>query len=332
MAALVPAMTGFDATFDGAPIEPDEFASGLARRTLQFRSRIVQKMVLLALILRPLPALVAERVAAFAAELDVREEMLAVAGELAKGNYALAAVDFDRNGYIAGWRPEEAAELHTSGTLSSAWELAVDDPALAQRWADLESLPQGTLGRLVTGLYRARGFVYPGRPGSAPPLLAQHDWVHVLADYGTTVESELEVFAFIARANDDPHAFSLLAMIISLFETGYLRNGAGLFEAAPGHLSERGMAARVADALRRGALCPGSTDFLRIDWFTIADLPLQAARQHFEIPDKSAKARRAGSVSPWEPGGITPYQVEAGMRMAASLGIDYDDHDTAHVG
>jgi hypothetical protein len=56
--------------------------------------------------------------------------------------------------------------------------------------------------------------------------------VHVLADFGTTVESELEVFAFIAQANDDLHAFSLLAMVVSLFETGYLKAGAGLIQAS----------------------------------------------------------------------------------------------------
>ena len=119
-------------------------------------------------------------------------------------------------------------------------------------------------------MYQARGFGFPGAPGSAPPLLAQHDWVHVLADYGTTVECELEVFAFIARANDDMRAFSLLAMVVSLFETGYLRTGAGLFESDPGHLSVgAGMAIRVADAMRRGALChdavtgDDSIDFLR---------------------------------------------------------------------
>jgi len=55
-------------------------------------------------------------------------------------------------------------------------------------------------------------FEFPGRPGSAPPLLAQHDWMHVIGHYGSTVEAELEVFAFISRANDDPRAFSLLAM------------------------------------------------------------------------------------------------------------------------
>ena len=78
----------------------------------------------------------------------------------------------------------------------------------------------------------------PGRPGSTPPLLACC-WVHVLADYGTTVEARLEVFAFIARANDDMRGFSLLAMVVSLFETGYLRRGAGLFEASPGHHRSR---------------------------------------------------------------------------------------------
>jgi hypothetical protein len=54
--------------------------------------------------------------------------------------------------------------------------------------------------------------------------------VHVLADYGTSVEAELAVFAFIAGANDDPRGFSLLAMVVSLFETRYLRADAGLFE------------------------------------------------------------------------------------------------------
>ena len=45
-------------------------------------------------------------------------------------------------------------------------------------------------------------------------------------------------------ANDDPRAFSLLAMVVSLFETGYLRAGAGLFEASPGQLSREGVAER----------------------------------------------------------------------------------------
>jgi hypothetical protein len=327
--AAVPAMTGFPAATEVAPVGPEEFAIGLARRNRAFRTRILQLMILLGLTLRPLPQEVVDRIESFADVLGIDEDMLNITREFAAGTLGLAAVDFDRSGYIAEWHPDDTAALHTSGVLSGAWELAVRDPALAARWASLEHLPEGTLGRAVTEMYRARGFVYPGKPGSAPPLLAQHDWVHVLAEYGTTVESELEVFAFIARANDDPHAFSLLAMVVSLFETGYLRAGAGLFEYSPGHLSKTGVAVRVADAMRRGAVCPGSIDFLRTDWFEVADLPVDEARRRFGIPAKAPEAVASGSVGPWEQGGITPYQLDAGRRLAEAEGRPYDTFGAA---
>jgi hypothetical protein len=163
--------------------------------------------------------------------------------------------------------------------------------------------------------------------------LAQHDWVHVLADYGTTVESEVEVFGFIARANDDMHAFSLLAMVISLFETGYLAAAAGLFEASPGHFSSSPhMAVRLSDALRRGALChdeiTGATsiDFLRLDWFSVAHVPCGQLRERFHVVPKSPGALAAESVGPWQPGGISPFQMNSGKEMAARANVPYDAH------
>lgn len=320
------AMTGHPIDLsDCPPIGPAEFAEVLRRRDLGFRTRGVQLMLLGALTLRPLPTAVTDRIGAFAAELGVDEGMIDVARGFAAGSLGLAAVDFERNGYTGSWHPDDAAQLHTSAELASAWDLAADDPALAARWTALGELPPGSLGREVSDLYATRGFVVPGRPGSAPPLLAQHDWVHVLADYGTTVESELEVFAFIARANDDMRAFSLLAMVLSLFETGYLSRGAGLFEASPGHLSaDRGLAARVGDAMRRGALSrievagTDSVDYLRQDWFALADLPVARAREHFRVTGKSGVALAAGSPGPRDPGGMSPFQVEAGRRARAA--------------
>jgi hypothetical protein len=159
---------------------------------------------------------------------------------------------------------------------------------------------------------------------------AQHDWVYVLADYGTTVESELDVFVFIARANDDLRAFSLLAMVVSLFETGYLATGAGLFQAAPGHLSAgRHVAVRLSDAMRRGALCrdtaggSDSIDFLHLDWFALAALPVEEARVRFSLQPKSPEAIAAGSVGPCQPGGISPFQQSAGRELARTLGRPY---------
>ncbi len=293
-------------------------------------------MLLAAMVLRPLPPEVADRITAFARELGVDDGMVRVAQELAKGCLGLAAVDFDRNGYTREWTAADHAELHTSRSLANAWDDAVDDPDLAVRWAALEELPEGTLGRGVWQLYRARGFVFPGLPGSAPPLLAQHDWVHVLGDYGTTVEAELEVFALIARANDDMRAFSLLAMVVSLFETGYLAHGAGLFQADAGHLSGlskgREMAIRMGDAMTRGAWCRDTVtgapdvDFLRVDWFDLAPLPLAEARARFDLRPRGDVAVAAGAVGPWEPGGISPFQLGAGRDAADRDGRRYDSY------
>jgi hypothetical protein len=213
--SVLKAMTGHAIPLAGfEPLGPAELADVLRLRNLAFRTRIVQIMLLAALVLRPLPGSVVDQVGACATELNVDESLIGVARKFASGSLGLAAIDFERNGYTSEWRADSASELHTSKELATAWDLAVDDPELAGRWSDLGRLPEGTLGRGVFALYQTRGFVFPGLPGSAPPLLAQHDWVHVLADYGTTVESELEVFAFIARANDDMRAFSLLAMAI----------------------------------------------------------------------------------------------------------------------
>lgn len=330
--ALFPAMTGHTVDLSSLPPpDPAELGRILAHRNLAFRSRGIQVMLLAAMVLRPLPAEVVERVEAAARELGVDDGMVAVARGFAAGSLGLAAVDFERNGYDARWSDDEQRALHASTELVEPWEVSEDDAELVARWRALEQLPASSLGRRVWELYTARGFEFPGSPGSAPPVLAQHDWVHVLADFGTTVESELEVFALIARANDDMRAFSLLAMVVSLFETGYLASGAGLFEAAPGHLSAgEEMAVRVADAMRRGALChdvvsgSDSIDFLKVDWFELAPLDLDDVRARFSLAPKAAAAVRAGSVGPREPGGISPFQLEAGRAAARRAGRTYD--------
>ncbi len=333
--ALASGMTGYTATLDDRSVlRPDEFAAALARRELSFRSRVVQNMVLCALVLHPIPEDVAEKVASYARELGVEDGMVRVAGEFAHGSLGLAAVDFVRNGYEGTWNEEAAsAAVHSSRVLHDAWEFSVNDPDLAAHWAALEELPSDSIGRGVWEMYQSRGFTFPGAPGSAPPLLAQHDWVHVLGGYGTTVESEVEVFGLIARANDDMHAFSLLAMVISLFETGYLARGAGLFESSPGHFSsDERMAVRLSDAMVRGARChddvtgADSIDFLQMDWFAVAHQSCEELRARFHLVPKSQAALAAGSVGPWERGGISPFQMNAGHMLAVAQDRPYDAH------
>ena len=322
--AMCEAMTGHKVDpWSVVPIDAVAFAEGLERRNLMFRSRVVDLMLITMLVLVPLPEEVCVRVAAFADELNVVDDVLRATVAGASASLGIALIDFERNGYSATWTDEDMSHLHVSAALKAGWEFDVDDEALAARWSSLERCSPGSLGRGVFEFYRSRGFSFPGLVGSAPPLLAQHDWVHVLADYGTTLEAELEVFMFIARANADPRAFSLVAMVISLFETGALADAAGLFQADSGHLSQPGMAARLADAMRRGALTSGDPDFLRMDWFARADQSIVKLRGEFGIVDKGVAALDAGSVGPWERGGISPFQLHAGAAQALAEGRPY---------
>ncbi|MEY9963288.1 hypothetical protein ABIA33_001321 [Streptacidiphilus sp. MAP12-16] len=325
MRAISRSMTGFEVDPDGIePLGAEGLARALARRNEIFRTRILQLILLGELVLAPPPADVYEAVGEYAAALGVDDDMREVAKHYAEGSLGLALTDFERNGYTADWDSARSAQLHAKVALTEPWQQVVDDPALAARWADLAHCPEGSLGLGVHRFYRARGFVHPGLPGSAPPYLAQHDWVHVLADYGTTLESELEVFGLIGRGIPDPRGFSLLAMVLGLFETGQLQRAAGLFEADAGHLSGEGVALRLGDAMRRGARA--GVDLLGVDWFSLAELPVTQARRDLGLPDKDQLAVSAGSVGPWSQGGISPFQRGSGMKLAAAEGRPYQSY------
>ena len=178
--ALTESMTGFAIPATAVPkLGPEAFAASMRRRNEQFRSRMVQFMLLGELVLVPLPPEVAERVEAYAAELGVGDSILHIARRYASGSLGLALIDFQRSGYMETWSPASTEHLHTARALDEAWEMRCDDPELAARWAALAECPDGSLGQGIWRFYAARGFSFPGLPQSAPPLLAQHDWVHV---------------------------------------------------------------------------------------------------------------------------------------------------------
>jgi hypothetical protein len=322
-AALSESMTGHQVdTATLEPLGPVELAETLALRNTEYRLRISQLMLLGELVLPTVPAEVSDRVARYISELSITDDFVTGGRRSSGDSLGLALVDFARNGYSANWNPEQFP-LHTDGNLHDAWQQAPADSALAERWRSLGECDPGTIGRAVFAFYRNRGFNFPGTPGSAPPLLAQHDWIHVLADYGATIDSEVEVFGFIARSSPNPAGFSLLAMVIGLFETGAVEHGAGAFFSSDvGHLSRTGMTSRLADAFLRGARC--GRDLMTVDWFTYADRPLDEVREEFGVTAKSEAAVAAGSASPWEAGGITEYQLEAGRANADREGRHYE--------
>jgi len=185
------------------------------------------------------------------------------------------------------------------------------DPALEARWRAFEHLPPGTLGRGVWDMYDTRGFGIPGSPDGASAYLAQHDFVHVLADYGTNLDGEIEVFGLIGRADPDPKGFAWLATLIGLFETGYVAD-AGFFsgDTRERHLDSPRMHVRLADALRRGRdVCAAiGVDLMEVDYHALAELALDDARREIGLPAKSAKALASGSHGAFDLEGMSRIQ------------------------
>ena len=160
-------------------------------------------------------------------------------------------------------------------------------------------------------MYDSRGFELPGSSGGAPAYLAQHDFVHVLADYGTNLKGELEVFGLIARADPDPKGFAWLATLIGLFETGYI-SSAGFFDR---DVSERnirapGMHRRLADAIRRGKIvCDGyGIDLFEVDYDALSEQPVGEVRELLHIPPKSPAAIAGGSAGVFDLEGMSENQ------------------------
>jgi hypothetical protein len=314
--AIAIALTGTEIDYGTLePLGPTELADGLERRDLLYRQRIVHHMVLGELVLRPLPTVVAHRVAKYAEALGVDDDFVRVARRYAQGAYGLAWMDLQRNGFVDHVRDasedESQGQVGPSRVAAAPFEPARVDADLAARWRAFDDLAPGTLGRAVSEMYDSRGFALPGTPGGAPEYLAQHDFGHVLADYGTNLRGELEVFAFIGRADPDPKGFAWLATLIGLFETGYIA-GTGFFDrdVREHNVQAPGMTRRIADAIRRGKVVAEEygVDLFDVDYHALAHRPVEDVRELLGIPSKSQDAIESGSAGPFDLGGMSEIQ------------------------
>ena len=339
--AVTESMTGIAVDVEAlAAVSADEFGEAMRFRNAAFRTRMLQLMLLGELLARSAPA------GGHGARRGVRREARRRRRHDARCASRRQRLARSRAHRLRTQRLLRPAPRPTDATTctrprrpSDAWQLAAADTALYDRWAALEHCPDGSLGHGVWRFYRARGFTFPGRPNSAPPTLAQHDWIHVLADYGSTVESEIEVFGLIARTNDDPDC--LLAArdgARAVRDRLPLRRGEGLLRVRPrpplARRRSHGPAARRRDVSRREA---------RLASRRQRSLERDRPARHRLVPARRPSTRRtacrlrtarevgarassAGSVSPFEPGGISPFQYENGQRIAEAEDRPYDSY------
>ena len=312
--AIASALTGIEVDYRHLePMGPDELAVVLEAHDNAFRQRIVHHMVLAELVLRPLPTEVAARVARYAAALGIDDRFVRVARRYAQGAYGLAWMDLRRSGFVEHVQDADKGQSPGAAEALVPQEL---DPETEELWESYAEFPQGSLGWAVRQMYDSRGFALPGSADGASKHLAQHDYMHVLADYGTNLKGELEVFACIGRADPDPKGFAWLATLIGLFETGYISD-TGFFErdVRERHIQAPGMHHRIADAIRRGKAVERhcGTDLFVFDFAAEAHLPVPEVRAKLDLPEKSELALAGGSAGVFELAGMSEYQ----QRLAA---------------
>lgn len=270
------------------PLSPAEVAGTLT--TPVERQELIHLMVAIEILSNPIPERLERSVVQWATALHVHERALLYARDLARGALTKAVHDFYRLNWIGDLdhrSPEFEALLRHAG--DKAYALTVDaDAAEAARWAALGSCPQGSIGRSVWEFYQMRGFAFPGQPGSVNVAVAQHDWIHVLADYGTTPMGEIEASSFQNSTTRTPGAMLGFIGVLALFESG-LMPASLIVPQQPGHsLSAPGGIERMAEAVARGAAC--NTDLLLdVNFFQHASEPLEKIRARFAIQPKSPK-------------------------------------------
>jgi hypothetical protein len=321
--AIASALTGVEVDYRGLePLSPEELGAALAHKETWYRQRIVHHMVLGELVLRPIPPEVAFRVAQFAQALGIEDHFVRVARRYAQGAYGMAWADLRRSGFTEHLHQFDVQTLRTQVDAVDPFQAPDPDPQLAECWAAFEALPPGSLGHSVWEMYVGRGFELPGTVGGASAYLAQHDFVHVLADYGTNLKGELEVFAFIGRADPEPKGFAWLATLVGLFETGVIKD-TGFFERdiREHNIQAPGMHHRIADAIRRGKAVWATydKDLFEVDYHALAKLPVEEVREMLSVPPKSAEALVSGSVGLFDLEGMSEIQRSfAEQRAKAS--------------
>ena len=322
--AIATALTGVEVDYHQLePLGADEFATLLSDRSEDYRQRIVHHMVLGELVLRPLPVDVAARVAKYAQALGIDDRFVRVARRYAQGAFGLAWMDLRRSGFTQHLGQADLGNLHSTVGIEDPFVPQTPDPDLERCWKSFEALPPGSLGRGVWEMYDTRAFALPGTPEGPTAYLAQHDFVHVIADYGTNLKGELEVFAFIGRADPDPKGFAWLATLVGLFETGFIEDTGFFVKNTKEHnIQAPGMHHRIADAIRRGkTVCAEyDKDLFDVDYHKLAALPVEEVREKLAVPPKSEHALAGGSAGLFERAGMSELQQQRADERAKREG------------
>ncbi len=255
----------------------------------QLLRQLANMVIVLELSMNPLPSGLARHAERYLLDAGVRSDHLAIVRDTAEGHLVRLHADLLRN----SWYTEQTIKGIFGGRIGEllrsklAYYSLTTDPTLAARWQSLREHPDGSWGREVARFYDFHGFPLPGEAGGIYEIGALHDWVHVLADYDTSPEGEIDVFAFIASTMGSDRGFVQFVFTLALFQNASVDTVGGkrIAIARADTLSDPGAVDRLADAFWRATEC--SADVMGgVDHFALASTPLNELRAQWNIPPK----------------------------------------------
>jgi hypothetical protein len=272
-------------------LEPCDAATVRARVTdPALLHQLANLVIVLELTMHPLPPELERHAERFLVDTGVRPSYLSIVRDTAEHHLVRLHADLLRN----SWYTEQTLDGLFSGRLGEllgsklAYYSVTTEPALAAKWSSLRSCPEGSWGREVARFYDLHGFPFPGEPGGIYEVGALHDWVHVLTDYNTSPEGEIDVFAFIAATMADQRGFIQFVFTLALFQNASVDTVGGkrVPIARADTLGDAGAVDRLADSFWRAAQC--TADVMGgVDHFACAGVPLAELRSRWNVVPKS---------------------------------------------
>ncbi len=217
-----------------------------------------------------------DRIEAFAAALGVATPELNDLRLLAERHMLLFKLDFLRRSQVGDILRDQFQQHGLVSLVKSVLGLRgfIEDPALAARYRVWKDLPEDTLGHAMWRYFDRNKFSLPGERGGFPEAGVHHDFCHVLGDYDTTPEGEIEVASFIAGFKEARPLYIVLFAVL-IFSAGIdVRPTKG--EITAGVLGKPGMAERMFAAIERGSQL--TTDLSdKWDFWPYVELPVDEA-------------------------------------------------------
>ncbi len=266
---------------DLQPISPEELAHIVTDEA--FRKRIIGGCVLMTLMSRHGMSEKQKVVGHFAKALHIDDENIRVLKHITHDNYMLARLDIFRR-FTAMDRIKHIFReygIRAPGHILRALMAMRGNKKMAARYQALAQLPEDTLGHRYFKFIRTNQLSLPGEQGSPPEIIIIHDCIHVLAEYGTSVEEETQIAAF----QGGMHRNDIFGML--LFTLLQFQLGQQIVSTAPSFKN------KIQPDLWLAAYTRGTqlnTDLIAT-WEPQKDFetPVHVLRERFKIPARSTK-------------------------------------------